>query len=672
MTAKKQTPAKSENELPPADFSDSGIAGVFSGGGSLARAMPGYRPRAGQAEMARAVEESAARGGRFVFEAGAGIGKTFAYLAPILQNNWSAVISTGTRALQDQLFLRDIPFLEKALGRKVRAAVLKGRANYLCRRNIASGGAGLLSGGEDDDWAKICAFANKTKEGDIRAAEEVAADSPAWQAAVSTRENCPVQKCEHYGNCFLYSARARARDAEIVIVNHHLFLADMRLKEEGVAEILPSRDVLLFDEAHLLPQLAPKYLGDGIGTAQMMRLVKQTGGDFPSARALRAAVDEWLRAIDGFGEVRMPREQALSEEPIKRAAAHLLSAMQQFAEDLISRADENEIFANCGEAAKRGAMQFAKWLDDDDDNGNGNNAEGNNNNGGGEEEEEVIPLVRWLEKTKNNSLMHTAPLSGRVAFARQWENCRCVVFTSATLSVGGGFGDFAHAVAAEDAPAQTWESPYDFAGRARLFLPPDMPPPNTAEHAVAAVSAALPLILANGGRAFVLFSSWRALDEGARALCDSLPGGYRVLKQGEESNERLLARFRAGEKTVLAGTLSFWQGVDVKGGALSLVVVDKIPFARPDDPMQAAHDRWRRARGEDAFRKNQLPMAVTLMKQVAGRLLRDFGDYGVFAVCDPRLLSRGYGKVILRSLPPMPRAETAQEAAEFLQTMSGR
>ncbi|MGI9337515.1 MAG: ATP-dependent DNA helicase [Gammaproteobacteria bacterium] len=639
---------------------------IFAADGILARAMPGYRPRAGQVEMARAVEKAAASGGCFMFEAGTGIGKTFAYLAPIIQNGLSAVISTGTRALQDQLFLGDIPLLEKAFGRKVRATVLKGRANYLCKRNIAAGGGGMLSGAEDSEWAKITAFAAHTKDGDIRSADNIAADSPAIAAAVSTRESCPVQKCDYYGECFLYAARARAREADIVIVNHHLFLADMRLKEEGIAEILPSRDVLLFDEAHLLPQLATQYLGDGASVLQLLRLIKQSKSNTPAALALTAAAERYLRELSALGGLRLPRDVVMTNAKTADAGAVVAQAAQGFAEELIDNAGEDEVAANCGEATLRWARQMGEWLAEEDESENGEKGEDEEKEG-----EEESPRVRWLEKNVKNAVMHCAPLSGRAAFLRQWENCNCVIFTSATLSVGGGFDDFAHAAGLDSSnDASAWQSPYDFANRAMLYLPPGLPMPNDAGHTQAAAEVALPLIEANRGRAFVLFSSWRALQTGAEILRERLPPEYVILRQGDESNERLLAKFKNSENAVLAGTLSFWQGVDVKGESLSLVVVDKIPFAPPDDPVLAARDRWRRLRGEDPFRKNQLPAAVTLMKQVAGRLLRDFDDYGVFTACDPRLTTRGYGKVILRSLPPMTQAKTAKEAADFLRRMA--
>ena len=274
-----------------------------------------------------------------------------------------------------------------------------------------------------------------------------------------------------------------------------------------------------------------------------------------------------------------------------------------------------------------------------------------------------------MQRRRDGFALHLSPVSGREIFRRAWENFGNVVMTSATLSVGGGFASFIEETGMEGARAESWASPFDFAGRALLYLPPEMPDPNAPGYTKRVAEVALPLIRANGGRAFVLFSSLRALREGAELLQSSLGEECEVLTQGDAPNDELLRRFRAAKNAVLAGSLSFWQGVDVKGGALSLVVADKIPFSPPDSPLLAARDEWRKKRGEDAFMRNQVPPAAILMKQVAGRLMRDFGDWGVFAACDPRLLRRGYGKIILNSLPPMQRTADAQTAAAFLKKM---
>ena len=637
------------------------IESFFAKDGPLAAAMPGYRPREGQIAMAKTVEESL-NGGCHVLEAGTGIGKTFAYLAPIMQNNRTAIISTGTRALQDQLFLHDIPFLAKVLKRPIRATVLKGRGNYLCRRNMAAGNNVLID--DDGNWRELLKFSAETTDGDIRGAAGIPFNSPLWGVATSTRESCSVQSCDYYNECFLYRARAKAREADIVIVNHHLFLADVRLKEEGIAEILPDRDVLLFDEAHLLPQLASQYFGDSLSSIRLLRVAADAeraaanctegAAILQAARLLRATVGGLLEAAN-FSEQRINAEESLQNKDWQDAIRRLAMGLKGFSERLMVCVSDDESIANLAERAVADERFLSRWCGEEETSPTND-----------DESAAKTPTVRWLEKRDNSVVLNEAPLSGRDVFSRQWEKSRCVLFTSATLSVGDNFDDFNDETGIADAPEYSWPSPYDFDKRSLLYLPPNMPAPNSAEHTQAVVQKALPLIRANNGRAFVLFSSLRALALGCNELRAQLGAEYEVLKQGEAPNDELLRRFRIAKSAVLAGSQSFWQGVDVKGRALSLVVVDKIPFTPPDDPMLTARDAWCKKRGEDPFMRNQLPAAAILMKQVAGRLLRDFDDRGVFVICDPRIKTRGYGKVILNALPPMRRTVDGKEAANFL------
>ena len=656
----------------------SDIAAVFAADGPLSRAVPGYRPRPEQIEMAQAVCE-ALQGGRSALEAGTGVGKTFAYLAPILQNGVSAVVSTGTRALQDQLMRRDIPLLAKALGRPARAVALKGRANYLCRKRISEGGNELIPARH---WERIVRFSAATKSGDIRDETGVPPNSPAWEAAVSTRESCPAHGCAHYNECFLYRARAEAKRADIVVVNHHLFLADMRLKDEGVAEILPERDLIVFDEAHLLPELGPEYFGSRVSTAQMIRLTRDAEREAASiadsrpliaaARVLResaAAVPDAL----GESDPRMPHEKAMEKGELKEALNQLREELSSFHDRLFERVtDGGEVIPKMTVRAAEFKKALDEWVEGKDELGSDAEEESAAAEGEiAESDAERIPQVRWLERHGSGLTLHSAPVTAREHFRRQWESAEAaIVCVSATLSVGGKFDDFAAATGLEEAQTGAWPSPFDFAGRSLLHLPPGMPEPNSREHAEATARAALPLIRAGGGRAFVLFSSLRALREGTEILRDELGSDFELFAQGEAANDELLRRFRAARAGVLTGSRSFWQGVDVKGDALSLVVVDKIPFMPPDDPLVSARDAWRRRRGENPFLREQLPRAVTLMKQVAGRLIRDYEDRGVFAVCDPRLRTKGYGRVILSSLPPMRRCDDADAAAAFLRANS--
>ncbi|MDM5147091.1 ATP-dependent DNA helicase [Candidatus Persebacteraceae bacterium Df01] len=647
------------------------ITDVFAADGPLARDISGYRPRQGQIEMAQAV---ATMDGAQILEAGTGIGKTFAYLAPIIQNGLSAVISTGTRALQDQLYLRDIPFLTQALGRRTRVTMLKGRRNYLCRHNLSSSGATQLFDDENGDWQRVLQFSEQDEEGDIRGVTGVPASSPVWQAAVSTRETCQVQGCKYFNNCFLYRARARAREADIVVVNHHLFLADMRLREEDVTELLPTRDVAVFDEAHMLPALAPSYFGETLSSAKLFRLLSEIDrqsarnelppGFAPLCRQWREALGLLLEETYKFNELSLPARTALAANDWRRAATILHKTMETLRDAAINDSDKSEWLASVAARIATYAAQLARWLQLSEDSV-ADTAPAEE----GELQNDAVPFVCWLRREENNLSLHASPVSGREIFRRAWESCKNVVLTSATLTIRGGFENFQEEMGLENAQTKTWPSPFDYARRAIFYQPPDMPLPNDVTHTAAVARAAAPLIIANGGRAFVLFSSLRALNEGADRLAELLGDKYEILKQGSAPNDALLRRFCETDNAVLAGSLSFWQGVDVKGGALSLVVVDKIPFTPPSDPLLSARDGWRRRRGENPFLHNQLPPAAILMKQVAGRLMRDFTDWGVFMACDPRLATRNYGRVIVDSLPPMQRTTNEKMVCDFLQEM---
>ena len=640
----------------------------FAPDGALARALPRYEPRLGQIEMATAVEETVAAGGVAALEAGTGIGKTFAYLAPVLRADKAAVVSTGTRALQKQL-LGDLAVLTAALGCKADVALLKGRANYLCRHRLREARRAREIA-HSDEFQKIERFAAATADGDIADAPGVAADSPLWPLATSTRENCLGQKCRDYDECYVYRARERARRARIVVVNHHLFLSDLRLRQEGVAEILPETDALIFDEAHLLPALAPRHFGGRLSMNALSRFARECeerlSGLFVGAAtttrdesfsALAAAARAAADAAEEGEE--SAREKVLADDKIRAALESLTAAARRARDALEARASEDEILTNLWNRACADSKFLRAWIDGDND--------------GGEDSAPVADgeqTVRWLEAKNGVVVLHAAPLSARAVFARHvLPQARATIFTSATLSVDSKFDDFCGELGIDtDARIESWRSPFDFPSRARLHLPRAMPPPNTREFSAAALAAMAPLARANGGRAFALFSSLRAMKAAIDFFRAEAPE-LETLAQGEEPNENLLARFRQTPNAVLVGSHSFWQGVDAPGEALSLVMIDKIPFIPPSDPMLVARDEWRRRRGENPFIKNQLPPAATLMKQVAGRLLRGADDYGVFVVCDPRLLQKPYGKVILRSLPPMPRIRETQEAIDFLLAM---
>lgn len=653
------------------------IAALFDEGGAIQGVLPGYRPRAGQIEMAQQVQAAVESGGLSVLEAGTGIGKTFAYLVPIIASGKSALISTGSRALQDQLSQRDVPLVAQALGVTVSLAVLKGRANYICRQALAAGGqrGGELFGEEEGDWQKIVDFSARSEDGDIAGLSGVSSKSGLLRAAVSTPESCNTRSCDYYKECFLYKARARAHRADIVIVNHHLFLSDLRLREESIAELLPSRDVVLFDEAHRLPELAPEFLGEKFSSGQLLRYLKlaerlcaEYAADAEPVFAAARSVKNGLERLLGLSAPLLDRQRktasALAGGEWAAALADLQRRLVSLATMLQDRAAEDERIEKLAQRALNDKRVLAAWLADDVVAPPPAADEAPDSAKADDEE----PLVRWADYSSSGNLtLYAVPMTGRHFLARQWRQLETVIFTSATLSVGGAFDDFCEAAGIEHTAAHSWPSPYDFPNHSLLYLPRRLPSPNEAGHAEAVADAALPLILANAGRAFLLFSSWRALEAANERLRQPLQAAaIEVLKQGEQPNDKLLARFRRHERAVLIGSRLFWEGVDVRGPALSLLVVDKIPFVPPDDPLLVARDEWRKKRDENPFLRNQLPAAVLLMKQVAGRLIRDYDDYGIFVIGDPRVLNKGYGRTILEALPPMRRCHDEAQAVKFL------
>ena len=736
------------------------VAELFAKGGALARALPDYQFRREQVEMATVVEQALLDGGRYVLEAETGIGKSFAYLAAVIESGEKALISTGSRTLQDQLFQKDIPLLAKILQRPVRATVLKGRANYLCRLAVEKNTTATLGVDDETDgeWRRVIEFAAASRDGDIANATDIPAHSPVWWKATSTRETCAVTACKHYDNCFLYQARARAREADITIVNHHLFLSDLQLKEDGVAEILPNQTVVIFDEAHLLPTLAPEMFGRQLSAATLVRLSndlesylgdnKKSNKDAKAehsappavamARQLRGLTAVWQGAARGTRGGRVMADELLTREAWRRALLDIGAQLSNIS-DALRKTEEvraqnfrkrmrdiNKFITHwlgeqrpqadaaiggedaaaqvgCVDSASHGAGAAIGGEDaaarvgcvdeasdgaggdyasadedaaavtvdrsmsevgegvtaevDDDDDGNGNEA----------------PVVKWADVSGGNIVLYSTPINGREPFARQWSRHPVCIFTSATLAVSGDFSAYRYAVGLDDARARGWGSPYDFAKQAMLYMPKLRAQPNDPDYADAVMAAALPLVRANGGRALLLFSSLSALRRGAEILRAELGGeAYEIFKQGEQPNETLLSKFRAAKRGVLLGSKSFWQGIDVRGHALSLVVVDKIPFVPPDEPLIRGLEAWRKSRGENVFVADQLPAAVVQMRQAAGRLIRDSRDYGVFMICDARMRTRGYGRLIARALPPMKRSDSEREATEFLRAWRSR
>src|SRR5438105_14099127 len=633
----------------------SSLEEVFAPGGLLAAAIAGYRKRPEQVEMAQAIGEAIESTGVLVAEAGTGTGKTFAYLVPALRAGGKVIVSTGTKTLQDQLFDRDLPAVRSALACGASAALLKGRANYVCLyrwgRAVTEGGATTRE--EAAQLNRIQSFAALSTTGDRADLADVPEDAAIWSQATSTRDNCLGQSCPDYGDCFVMRARRNALAADVVVINHHLFFADVVLRDEGVAELLPACNTLIFDEAHQLPETARLFFGDSLSSSQIVELARDAraelraaGGASPELEALANRLDKAardLRLALGDGPLRLAWPQALGVAGFPEALIKLRSALKILDRALAAQAERSEGLGACARRAGNAFAVLTRLLETD-----------------------AREDVRWAEVFGHSVQLHVTPLHSGELFRRQMEDHpRAWIFTSATLAVGDDFGHFTRELGVPQAETRRWESPFRFAEQALLYLPQGLPPePNDPSFTDAVIEAAFPVLEASGGRAFLLFTTLRALRRAHELLRGRID--YPLLVQGTGSRSELLARFRSLGNAVLLGSASFWEGVDVRGEALSVVVIDKLPFAPPDDPVLAARIDAIRARGGNAFNELQLPQAVLQLKQGAGRLIRDENDRGVLMLCDPRLLSKPYGARVLKSLPPMkPTRDLAEVEAFF-------
>jgi ATP-dependent DNA helicase DinG len=632
------------------------VSSFFAADGALARAIPGYRVRPQQIEMAQRIAAAIARPGVLVAEAGTGTGKTFAYLVPAIVAGGKTIISTGTKTLQDQLFRRDLPTVRDALKAPATIALLKGRANYVCHYHLerARSEGRFLSREEAGHILAIARFAKATSTGDKAECVTVPEDSAAWAAATSTRDNCLGQDCPNARECFVMAARREAQAADVVVVNHHLFFADVMLRDSGVAELLPACNTVIFDEAHQLPETASLFFGESVSTAQMIELGRDArmeglaaAKDFTElpdgARALEKAARDLRLAVRGENaRYSISQLAPVFHEALEQAAG----ALAHFGKLLESQAERSEGLEHCWRRAQELQLVLKRWRDVDEPG-----------------------LVRWVEVFSQALSMNATPLVIADIFKKQMEgHPRAWIFTSATLAVESDFTHYCAELGLEGADTACWGSPFDYANQALLYAPQGMPDPNGREYNEAVVDAAWPLIQASRGRAFVLCTSLRAMRRIHALLKDRFESegfDHPLLLQGEGSKSELLARFRRLGNAVLVASQSFWEGVDVRGEALSLVIIDKLPFAPPDDPVLAARIEHMKQQGRNAFMEYQLPRAVLSVKQGAGRLIRDESDRGVLMICDPRLITKPYGRRVWRSLPPMRRTRELDEALDF-------
>jgi ATP-dependent DNA helicase DinG len=635
------------------------IAEVFGPDGLLAGTVEGFGWRAQQQAMAERVAD-ALKGGTLICEAGTGTGKTYAYLVPALLSGLKVIIATGTRNLQDQLYHRDLPVIRKALGLPLRVALLKGRANYLCRYRLHRAVAqpeGLRPEVRRDlrlvrDWASVAG------DGDI-ARVAIAEDAPVWPAVTSTSDNCLGQSCPDWQDCHFVAARRRAQEADLVVINHHLLCADMVLREEGFGEVLPGADAVIVDEAHQLPDVATQFFGNALSSRQLRDLARdlseahrQEAGDVPqlqqAAEALGALVPRIRRAFGQDEQLRGAWREVDGNRALMDLLDELRDLLAESESQLAEVATRAKPLEQCHGRAAAFGERLGALLDEDDE-----------------------ARVRWFELRGSGFILHRTPLDVAEVFqAYQSRQHASWVFTSATLAVGDSFAHFSAQIGALDADTARWDSPFDYRHQALLYLPGGLPDPGTGDYDEAVCRTALQVIEACRGRTFCLFTSHRALRFAADYLGERM--GYPLLVQGQAPRAELIERFRRLGDGVLLGTSSFWEGVDVRGEALSCVIIDRLPFASPADPLLQGRIELLRRRGGNPFRDLQLPSAVIALKQGAGRLIRDRGDRGVLVLCDPRLRSRGYGRVFIESLPPMSPTQDLCAVERFLSPDSER
>ena len=631
--------------LTPTDF--------LSDGGPLSRLIEGFRARPQQQAMAEAISRAIDEHESLICEAGTGTGKTFAYLIPAILSGGKIIVSTATRHLQDQLYLRDMPLIQNALQVPVNIALLKGRANYLCLYKLArtEEDPGTLNKKNNSWLMHIREWSLQTVSGDLAELSHIPEDAPVRNMVISTTENCLGQGCDHYEDCFIFKARKKAHDADLVVVNHHLFLSDIALRDTGYGELLPAADLVVFDEAHKLPELTSEFFSRTLSSRQILDLIRDSraayikeAADLPEFTGLFDTLEKTVRDMRlalGQGEVRETWYKLMEQEKVPSAIDALISRAHDCHHALEDFAERGKQLDNC-------CKRLGHILDLADD----------------FRESRNDAAVRWLETRGKGFLLHETPLNIAGMFQEKITQygCQCV-YTSATLSVNNHFRHFTAQMGLDEAKSEIWISPFDYQSQTLCYLPGGLPDPGNTDYTEHVVKHAIPVLQITRGRAFILFTSYRALNLAAEILDGNID--YPILVQGQAPRTELLDTFRRHHHSILLGTSSFWEGVDVRGQALSCVIIDKLPFAAPDDPVLQARMRKLEEEGGNPFMDYMLPEAVITLKQGVGRLIRDPDDYGLLMICDPRIRTRSYGKVFMRSLPDMPVTSDIRDVEKF-------
>ena len=636
------------------------IKEFFSEKGDLSKNIDGYRVRQEQIDISILIDEAITHKKKLIVEAGTGIGKTFAYLVPAFLSGGKIIISTATKNLQDQLFTKDIPMIRDALKVPVSLAMLKGRSNYLCHLRLENAMIeGAFMTKEDVTHLHLVnQHAKHSVDGDRAELDTIPESSSIWPQVTSTKENCLGQDCSFYKECFVMSARKKALAADVTIVNHHLFFADLNMKEEGISELLPKATTVIFDEAHQIPDIASIFFGKNISTSKISEIVQdgfqiylkhmKDVSDFePILNDLEKANKDF-RLVFPRESNRYPYQKISSFSRFESSYLELVEKLKKIIELLALHKDRDSEIEKYFDSANEILKSFDDWLEDKDNNS-----------------------IKWIEVYSQSLQLNNTPLSIADMFARHINNeSTSWVFTSATLAVKNNFDHFKNQLGLIDADSVSKESPFNYAEKALLFVPKIMPDANHENFNFAVVNQIYPFIKASKGRAFILCTTLKSMREIFTLLQDKIETDqldYPIYLQGDGSRNHLLNKFREHGHAILIGSLSFWEGVDVKGDALSLVVIDKLPFFSPEDPVLAARIDKINQSGKNAFIEYQLPNAVITLKQGAGRLIRDEFDKGVLVICDTRIIDKPYGKRMWQSLPPFARTRDDLEVIQFLE-----
>jgi ATP-dependent DNA helicase DinG len=631
------------------------LKSFFGNAGELANNLDGYQPRAAQAEMAEAIADAIDGNQNLIAEAGTGTGKTFAYLVPAILSGKKVVISTGTKNLQDQLFNKDLPIIRKALKTPFIAALLKGRSNYLCKYRLQNALDSTFGFNKEEAAAlvKIKSWANRTKAGDIAEMTGLAEGDPAWYLATSTVDNCLGQDCPDYSECFLMKARKKAQECGLLVVNHHLLCADWSIRESGFGELLPNAEVVIVDEAHQLAETASNFLGIHVGGKQLIDLAKDTlieyfkdATDLPELRIACENLEHEVKDLRLTFGVELKRgdwKEISNNHKILFALNAVKEQLQRLTGQLKLASVKTKELDLCYKRAEEISQQLQDITD-----------------------EKSGQWIRWYETHRKTFTLSRTPLDIAKEFKAFMQQHKATwIFTSATLSVADKFDHFANNLGLNDTQGKQWGSPFDFANHSLFYHPKGLPKPDDPNFIPTIIEYVIPVLEASRGRAFFLFTSHRALKQAAQLLEFRI--NYPLLIQGSKPKATLLEQFKRKGNAVLLGTASFWEGVDVRGEALSCVIIDKLPFASPGDPVLKARLDAITEHGGNAFFEHQLPTAVIALRQGIGRLIRDETDRGVLMVCDPRLLKRSYGQIFLDSVPAMKRSRDIKDVKAFFQ-----